>query len=805
MKKQSKPTAKKPLSSKVPAVKPAFPDERPVGWRSLPWIILFFLLDIFGTDTAVTYTDIIIACVCTVLLLTVGKRMDKSRLNWQFAFTLLYILLAGISCFYAKSGMLALTEFVKLLLAFCVYLLIVMLSGHGSGAGRNAAAALSVGSALLSFLSIDLTSTRWFSGAFQSFMGQFTQTFAQSSGVEAGTRINSILPDPNVFAGIAGLGVLLALGLALSSSGREKRLHLVCLYLSSLGFVLAFSLGATAFVFVSFIAFILFLPKGSRISGFVLMLETLILTSIGAFLCYKSVFDGTVSFSLVPLLCMIAGSAGLCLIDQYAGVGFAKILENNKKTSLAVLIGCAAVIVLYIAAAANITGAAGLSAGESLSRAEYLAPGSYTCSAVSDAGVKVSVQSQNSSDLMTHSYTDLYSGSAESAAFTVPDDSEVVWFSFSSENGGTVSSFSYSGPKSGELKLEYKLMPGFIANRLQGLGKNQNAIQRLVFWSDGIKLWEKSPVIGRGLGSFSNELYSVASFFYVSKYVHNHYIQLLADMGVVGLAVFLGLLFCSGRLLWLSRKKSQSSLLPCLGAALTFMILQAVVQVDFSSFAFLPFAFGVFAIIDVCASSSPMALAESKPAESTGAAQNRKSPLPQILRLSSAALVAAWVLMLILNRVGNSIPANNNDGKFFSKNEAAIKYDPCDRASYMLTYMCNAQSANSNEIDAKAAKYAEKLIDMPNNYDPCYVAEYYFVRGDFGSAFKALQNHLAFNRVRPDAWQYAFNLLAMYDNGSADFKSGARQIVSMLDDWNAQATAKITLTDENNTYIKGLK
>ena len=62
------------------------------------------------------------------------------------------------------------------------------------------------------------------------------------------------------------------------------------------------------------------------------------------------------------------------------------------------------------------------------------------------------------------------------------------------------------------------------------------------------------PVLGQGLGAFENGVRSVQSFEYDTKYAHNHYIQTLAETGLVGLALFLGLLGISARWIWRGRR-----------------------------------------------------------------------------------------------------------------------------------------------------------------------------------------------------------------------------------------------------------
>ena len=135
----------------------------------------------------------------------------------------------------------------------------------------------------------------------------------------------------------------------------------------------------------------------------------------------------------------------------------------------------------------------------------------------------------------------------------------MVYFSFglSGDCSGPVllEGASYQGEAgSGEIPLGYKLLPGFVANRLQGLSANENAIQRLVFFEDGMKLWQRSPLFGLGLGAFENGIKSVQSFYYETKYAHNHYIQTMVETGVIGLALFVGLLLVAAVSVVLARK-----------------------------------------------------------------------------------------------------------------------------------------------------------------------------------------------------------------------------------------------------------
>ena len=139
--------------------------------------------------------------------------------------------------------------------------------------------------------------------------------------------------------------------------------------------------------------------------------------------------------------------------------------------------------------------------------------------------------------------------------FTVPEDSKLVFFYFGGEQGATLNEAAYTGAKDGSVKLGYKLLPAFIADRIQDLTANGNVVQRGVYRQDAIKLWKTSPVIGRGLGGFENGVVSVQDYYYETKYAHNHYVESLCDLGILGLAAFLAMLGTSIWALVKSRKE----------------------------------------------------------------------------------------------------------------------------------------------------------------------------------------------------------------------------------------------------------
>lgn len=797
-------------------------EEAAFSRQTAAWAGLLALAWVFSaTETALALCFLLgAAAVAAAAFWSWGEL--SVRFNGQALCVLGYVLVCAASCYWAVSGALAVYSILRILPGFFAYWAVLWFSGRGQRRGCGAAAGVSAASALISFLSIDAVGTRWFTGPFQHLTGLFTGDFGFMVGLEPGTRINSVTEDPNVYAGVAGLGVLLGLSLALGAKGKgEKRLHLVCLALNALGFVLVFSVGAAGYILPAFLLFLLFTGRDQRPAAVVLMLETLVVTMAGVVAVYAAVFDGTKEFSVVPLAAMVLCSAALCALEELLAPRASALLTAHPKAALGAAGGLLAALAVYAAAAVMVTGPASLVPRETLERAADLTAGEYTLTVQADAAVNVQIVTKNETDLIMHTETALYRGAADGAVFTVPQDSEVVWFRFTAPEGGTLAAASYSGAADGGLKLGYKLLPGFIANRLQGLWANQNAVQRVQFWRDALKLWKQSPVFGCGLGAMEVGLFSVEPFYYETKYAHNHFVQCLADTGVVGLALFVGLLALSAHLFWRGRKaKEVSPLLPGLGAALVFMVLQATMQVDFSSRSFLLMAFTVFGLLNVAGTEiaapqpvhAPQAARtkKGKPApEAEDAVPQEKKPagnpkLSRALRRAYPAFGAMCALVLALQAYGEW-SATSGNGDFYARVDRAMVLDPLHKINYLQSYLLYGMQSGETRVQQTLPARAAALAEERMNAEPNYAVEYFFSAGDTEAAVDALVDHLRFNRSRSEAWQYGFDLLLQYFDGTEEYVAQSQRVLDELTAWEAEAMEPVVLTDMNRTYLAMLQ
>ena len=757
-------------------------------------LILAFFLVICLSSVSTAKGIAMVAAICAIAALVLRHKQFVARLSVPFLALSLWVIMNGVSTLYAVSGKFALRAFVVVLTSFCcVILLLALAKGEDRQLGRGFATVLEGAAAVAGLVSIDLLSTHLISTPVLGLLRLFTSDYNNLGGVEAGVRMTSIFINPNVFAGCMGIGVFLSLGLAGTSQQKgHRRFHLVCLYINALSFFLAFSMGASGVIAVAFLVYLLLERKNARGATLVLMVETLILVAAAGFLVSATSLTEWTGFQPVPLLCVIVGAALLCVADQFVGQRLGKVLEGRARV-VPVLIGAAvALLVLFAAVAMQLTGLANLNAGETLRRAAYPEPGSYTMSVTADGPVNVTLESQNKEDTMMHTSTVIYSGPADGAVVEVPADSIVVYANFSADTPVTLERVALEGSSGAvEFPLGYTLLPEFIANRMQGLWANQNAIQRVVFFEDGMKLFQRSPIVGLGMGAFENGIVSVQSFYYETKYAHNHYIESLVETGVVGLILFVGVLVTALIAVIKSCREPEEESNPltaALGGALVFMAGHAAVEVVFSYYAYLPLAFGVFGLIALCCGQT-MPLSFVK--------EGVRKGVSWVL----AVLILAYTVLLGCNLYAKSLVDREQS---FASLKSAMSLDRFEWADYALSYVLSYMQMETptQEVQSNAADCAAKLQGVDSNTIPYYLAQYYFEQGDSAQAFAMLNKYTDYVAADPATWQQSFNLIMQYYQDDPTCQEGVTALYQKMLDWNAEHMGILSLSDVTMGWLE---
>src|SRR5207244_3338596 len=105
-----------------------------------------------------------------------------------------------------------------------------------------------------------------------------------------------------------------------------------------------------------------------------------------------------------------------------------------------------------------------------------------------------------------------------------------------------------------------------------------DAATRLLLWDTAWNLFKQSPIAGVGWGNFVMLYgdYLKVSWIPPEEFdVHNIYLQLLAETGVIGFAIFFSLMFLAGRQAWRQFRLGTNAL----GRALGFGIFGAILTV----------------------------------------------------------------------------------------------------------------------------------------------------------------------------------------------------------------------------------
>lgn len=762
-----------------------------------PWLVpvlavfYFFItcLMLHGNNKGITLVLLLAAIVCVV----VKGRTLAQRMTWPALLLGLYVLMDGISTLYAPSGKFALFEFLKVAAAASLALLLTAAEPErGHRTGRCAATVLETVGALAALFSIDTVSTQLLYKLLDSMTTALGSPLMLRTLLQE-QRLKTVFENPNIFAGCAGVAILLSLGLAVTAEARKERcLHLSCLLLSSTAFLLAVSRGAMAAIAAAFLLFLLLERGPRRAVSFVLMVETLVLTAAASLAVLPAYAAAGEKVQMLPLLAVLAAAAALCALDIFVGRPLAQRMARRMKTVNIVLLAVLAAAIAVLVVAVNWTGAIRMSAGEQITRGAYLGAGDYTLHVEADGPVTVQVQTQTREDAVMNRKETVYKGAADGAAFTAPEGNQSVTFLITADETVQITAIRYEGAASGELKLKYKLLPEAIAGRIQTLRSEGNVVQRFVYIGDAMKLFKRSPVIGLGMGAFENGIYNVQSYHYETKYVHNHYVQTMVETGIIGLILWLGMLAANavGLIrLWRRDREEQRTMAPALCALLLFLMIHAAVEVIFSSGYFLPFGFGALAVMNLsCGELVPLGFAGEKARR-------------WMVRAEALGL-AVFGVLLVMNLWAAQL---SRQGTYDAAARAA-DLDPYEWADHKLSYVYNASAEESlpDSMRETVDRYMADLEKLNSNSVPKYLAEAYFNLGSVEKGFAMLEKFVDYTPSDPDTWDASFRLVMRYNDNSDAFLQGAARLREKLESWNRDNLGTIKLDSDVADYLSSM-
>lgn len=703
---------------------------------------------------------VLLSAVAMALLFARG---DLRRL-WNLPSVLLlgYIVYTAASACWAAAGKFFLIQFEKLFLAALVFVALVLHGRAEKTFARRVMAVIADVSALLALMSVE--------GATTGLLQRIVFDWLDVGGIHmafTGSRLYGAFGNSNVEASVFALGVFFSLPLLQEAeSRRERALRAAALAFNAFAFVLVFSMGAIA-CFAAAVVVYLIVSGKQRGRVLALMLSAAAPTLIAAFASTRF-FNASGVLKLVPFLLMLLDAAAITALDEKFGGQLGKALAAHEKALYGTLLALVALLAVYVVLALRLS--APYTFGGSLFRSMPVAPGEHTLQIDADGPVEVSIVSKNSMQVMVGEPDTLYTGAAGDAVFAVPEDSVEVRFTFDAGEGVTFRSARIDGETT--LMLRYRLLPDFIANRLQGtLSTSNSVILRVMLWQVGLRYWRTAPVFGHGMGSFESGLFSVLDFDYETKFPHNHYIQALLEGGVIGFALFFGALIALGAALWKRRRVlCEGDLAALYGAFAAEFVMNALQMIWDISMTNTPFLCGTYAfyalLVLLCAeplgkkAELPEAPGAGKPGKKRkGAARPKVRPEIRAACVLLPAFVGVTFLgNIIAQHLLYDLPESRE--MYLSNVELAVKFDLFEYNDAYATYITQVMDSPDLLADyiPQADKYAERLASRPSNSSARFLAQYYLNTGRYSMAVDAALRGVRNYASSTKAWNNIIDL-----------------------------------------------
>jgi len=447
---------------------------------------------------------------------------------------------------------------------------------------------------------------------------------------------------------------------------------------------------------------------------------------------------------------------------------------------------CAVVVVVL---ALTLRGDYALKTGASFRRAVALKPGTYSLRldfGGEDAGATatVDISSMSYAEAALKVKTPLLNQqvtSGQEAQFTVPEESAAVFVHVTANTDLVTTNAAITGGAAAvNLPLKYRILPEFVVHRLQGLWVNDNAIQRFIFFRDGIRLGLKSPVFGLGGGAFEGALQSVNDYYYTTKHVHNEPIQRFIDGGIIALVLFLALPVAVFRSLAGARKSGKlRRYYPLLFACMTMIFLHALIEVDFLMIGFRAGASLLFALTAaLCGDEMPAGAPAGKAAR------------------AASVFVFASALLLALGRY--SADAMFRRHPTLESADTAVWMDPFNSADYKLSFIMATRETTDPRAAANREKYLKSMENTVVGAD--LLAEYYLTSTtDAIKGTEKAEAYIRENRSNVQAWNAILSLYKAVLDGvdplsdtALIVKASFRNLSRYLDELNGTLPIKIT-------------
>lgn len=688
---------------------------------------------------------------------------------WNIGTLLLagYVVYSGIGMFWAMSGKFFLREYSKLAVAAAFFLFVLLKPKFDRAFVRHCLTVIAALSAIFAFVSVEAAGN----GLFAKLIHAIPAMDWSQMGFT--NRLNGIFSNSNIEASIYALGMLSGFAcMAEAETSRQRMVHMALCACSAFAFLLCISVGAMI-CFIPAVLVYLLAAGRQRVPALLRMFFVAIPTAIFGAISVPCYLRGG-ALGIVPVLLLVADMVVAVVLESRLTQRLSGLLDRHTKAPLIAMLVVIILVVGYLVAALNLHGAYTFSEeGGEFSRSIAIAPGEHTLTVEADGEVLVRIESLNRQQILEGGTDVLYSGLADGAGFTMPAQSELCKFSFISGEGVKLSSVMVDDET--VVPLNYTLLSDFIAARIQGAWSSRSFVVRAALWDYGMRLFRLSPVIGNGYGAFETGLSRVEDFYYESKYVHNHYIQVLLEGGVIGFILYVAALLSMAGLLLKKRSFSADEtygwVFPALASVFVMMAAVTCWDISLSREIFLCMVYVYFAlIIRLLSTRLPVKTQEiaAAPKKKKETVQNKQSGV--VLHLVCALVPVLFLLTIAGNMVAQNLiyrEVGSND-QFFTNLETAIQLDRFEYNDEKLSYVFGVKDlVEKGEVEASeyfdtANAYAEELMQVQSNTIPRYLQQYYASTGQYDKMLAAAMNSTCYSAADNDTWNGTINTLWTY-------------------------------------------
>lgn len=793
------------MKRKKPAAVPAVEIEQPVSASAAVretspmdtvWVCLFFVLLFVSMTIQTGQMSMVLAVLA--LVLSVGKgplRRLRERLSIPVVGLLAFALMNGLAAIYSPFGDYAVSEYYKIFASISIA--IIVLVRFDKRHIRGLLWGVAVVCALISLLCVDAACSGPLFNAFNAVVEQLGGTY--STITQTFDRVNGLYNDANISGSILALGSLVSLYLAADEKVLWKRVcACVLLGISAMGVFLSVSRGAMLCFGLALLVWLIAVEKGSRIRLFLLMVGTVCITLGTSIVVMPAIRTG---FVLPDVLVLLSGLP-IFLLDWGVGERLARFLAGRKKVLLGICLVLVLLLVLlggYMVVALRSTGPYTFDENRFLLRSVTLKEGTYQISGDWDGTPEetgVLIYTRTPEEALMERSTELYKGPLEGASFTVESGPVKVYFRLWGPEGSTLREVALSDGT--ELALRYRMLPALLVDRLQeDLFASNSYMMRVQFMKDAWAIFAKSPLIGHGLGSTEGLYTAVQPFYYESKYVHNHLLQVMDDMGLLGLAAFLALLLGSAWLLIRNLRSETGTMAAMLLACWVMMNSHSLIELNFSIRAYQCVAFTLL-LLPVILYAKPL----SQKAAKWGG-------------IAAAGFV--WLYLLVFGGLLESHRMVQREVAEFSTSSVTefmetlrdyVRRDVFDHEQNQLTFVGNAVLLNDSRYNGDMRKYAEELRSVGTYTASSGLAQYYYLpRGEFEELFACSREGIAQEASAKDAWnlQIQFYRNEVLPAAGAEhmdvFIDGVLALREYLAQYSEGRLEEIELTEENQAFL----